>query len=376
MLDELAEQYSEVLNARMDDTNALIGDMITDINENASSINETITETSNAVGYTLSETMTSTWASSTTAITGTLTTYGDIINGSITTGATTLQRALGTLSSNINNMMSSINSYVSSFPTSAGTDYYEQPSNNTQNNKVEVVEPAPAPSTDKKEDNKKDNSNNKKEEPKKESNSISKGDTVSVPSSAKIYDYAGDTSGERQYYRNNPTYVVLNEKNGYVQVRHSSLGSGVTGWFKKSDIKGYKTGKQNFLSDEIAWTQEDGREFIIRPSDGAILTPLAKGDSVLNNMASNNIWDMANNPTDFIKDNLKLDIADTPINNGGLTNMTQNLENVTFHLPNVRNYEELLSAMKSDRNFERLIMSMTVDQIAGKSSLAKGKSIR
>jgi hypothetical protein len=36
----------------------------------------------------------------------------------------------------------------------------------------------------------------------------------------------------------------------------------------------------------------------------------------------------------------------------------------------------MLNAMKSDKNFERLIMSMTIDQIAGKSSLAKGKSVR
>jgi len=42
----------------------------------------------------------------------------------------------------------------------------------------------------------------------------------------------------------------------------------------------------------------------------------------------------------------------------------------------VKNYEEMLYAMQKDRNFESLIQSMTINPIAGKSSLGKGKSIR
>jgi hypothetical protein len=373
LLEELYLEYETILNERLDNIDALIEDMIAEINANASTINETITEVSNAVGYTLSETMVETWNTSTTAITDVLTVYGDNINRSIISGtsiiSTTLQSALSAISSNINSMMDSINSSVSTPPTSSAHSQQantptgsNKPSTNTTNTK-----PSGSTSSNKDTSNKNDTSS---------SNTITKGSTVSVPSSAKIYDYAGDTSGERQYYRNNPTYVVLNEKNGYVQVRHSSLSSGITGWFKKSDIKGYATGKQNFLSDEIAWTQEQGREFIIRPSDGAILTPIAKGDSVLNASASDNIWQMANNPTDFIKDNLKLDVANTPVGNGGYATYTQNLDNVVFNFPNVKSYNEMLNAMKSDKNFERLIMSMTIDQIAGKSSLAKGKSVR
>ena len=56
--------------------------------------------------------------------------------------------------------------------------------------------------------------------------------------------------------------------------------------------------------------------------------------------------------------------------------MVQNFDKVVFNLPNVKNYDELLVAMQKDKNFERLVSSMTVDRIAGKSSLAKGKSIR
>ena len=85
---------------------------------------------------------------------------------------------------------------------------------------------------------------------------------------------------------------------------------------------------------------------------------------------------MANNPTEFIKDTLKLDATNVPNGSNVNNNMTQNFENITFSLPNVHNYEQLLAEMQRDKNFERLIMSMTVDQIAGKSSLGKNKSIR
>ena len=125
-----------------------------------------------------------------------------------------------------------------------------------------------------------------------------------------------------------------------------------------------------------AWTQENGREFIVRPSDGAILTPIAKGDSVLTAAASNNIWNMANSPAEFIKDNLKLSANNVPNNSNSQNNYTQHLDKVVFNLPNVKNYEQLLSEMQKDKNFERLILSMSIDRLAGKSSLAKGKSVR
>ena len=121
----------------------------------------------------------------------------------------------------------------------------------------------------------------------------------------------------------------------------------------------------------------DGKEeYIIRPSDGAILTPIARRGSVLNAEASNNLWNMSNNPAEFIKNNLGLDSANVP--NGANVNnsIVQNFENITFSMPNVHNYDETIRQMQRDPKFEKLILAMTLDQVAGKSSLAKGKSIR
>ena len=161
-----------------------------------------------------------------------------------------------------------------------------------------------------------------------------------------------------------------------MQVRYHKLSKGITGWFKKGDVKAYATGKKNIANSELAWTQENDKEFIIRPSDGAILTPVAKGDSVLNANASGNIWDMANSPAEFIKDNLNLKNTDVPNNSTVRNNYTQHLDKVVFSLPNVKNYEQLLAQMQKDKSFEKLIMAMSVDRLAGGSSLAKKKSIR
>ena len=172
--------------------------------------------------------------------------------------------------------------------------------------------------------------------------------------------------------------TIVNQmgKDGYV---HSGKWSGKYHGIK--DLSPYHYNKfakgvHNLNKDQLAWTQENGLEMVVRPSDGAILTPLAKTDSVLKASASDNIWDMANNPSEFIKDNLKLDGLNTPINQNVQSNYSQNLEQVIFNMPNVKNYEELLSTMQHDKNFERLIMSMTIDRMVGKTSLAKGKSIR
>ena len=204
---------------------------------------------------------------------------------------------------------------------------------------------------------------------------IKKGGKINAKG-ADIYDYAGDKSGEHQYYYKDPIYKVLKVDGNWLQVRWHKLSKGITGWFKKGDVKAYKTGAEKILDNQLAWTQEAGKEFIVRPSDGAILTPLAKNDSVLDASASSNIWNMANNPSEFIKNSLGLDASGVPNNLNVQNSYVQNLDNVTFNFPNVQNYEQLLASMQRDKNFERLILAMSVDRLAGKSALGKNKAIR
>lgn len=350
LLDELYLEYEEILNMRLDNIDALISNMIEEINANAGAISSTISGAAESVGHTLPDAMSATWTTSTADINNVLTTYGDrFVNAQTTTN-----NALSVISTNLQNVINQLNA-IAKTDVKAASESSEATGGGNP--------PAPSPP-----------SNAPTSAP--ASVPIKIGGKINARN-AQIYDYAGDTSGERQLYRNDPIYKVLRLNGNWVQVRWHKLTSGVTGWFKKGDVKAYKNGARKIDDDDVAWTQEGGQEeYIVRPSDGAILTPVAKSDSVLNAEASGNIWNMANAPAEFIRDNLKLGVGNVPTVTNTQGNYTQNLENVVFSFPNVQNYDEMLRAMQNDKNFERLVSSMTVDRLAGGSALAKGKSIR
>lgn len=346
MLDDLYNDYETILNQRLDDIDALMADMISEINNNASTIGATIESQADKVGYTLSESMNTIWLSGNGSISSVITMYGTKFD----TALTTTNTALGYINTNIQNMITQLNKIAGTKIKAAGVS------------SAATEKPTPKPSS----------TPTQQQQQKKQ---VTVGGTINA-GGARIYADSYGNGGGRQTFGSDPIYTVLQERNGYILTRWHKLSSGYTGWFKKSDVSAYALGAKNIRNNEMAWTQENGSEMIMRPSDGAILTPLAKNDSVLTSAASSNIWNMANNPSDFIKDNLDLDKIDTGANVGNKTTYTQNLDKVVFNLPNVKNYDELLKSMQHDKNFERLIMSMTIDPIAGKSSLAKGKAIR
>lgn len=346
MLDDLYNDYETILNQRLDDIDALMADMISEINNNASTIGATIESQADKVGYTLSESMNTIWLSGNGSISSVITMYGTKFD----TALTTTNTALGYINTNIQNMIAQLNKIAGTKIKAAGAS------------SAATEKPTPKPSS----------TPAQQQQQKKQ---ITVGGTINA-GGARIYADSYGNGGGRQTFGSDPIYTVLQERNGYILTRWHKLSSGYTGWFKKSDVSAYALGAKNIRNNEMAWTQENGSEMIMRPSDGAILTPLAKNDSVLTSAASSNIWNMANNPSDFIKDNLDLDKIDTGANVGNKTTYTQNLDKVVFNLPNVKNYDELLKSMQHDKNFERLIMAMTIDPLAGKSSLAKGKAIR
>ena len=365
LMDDLYLEYETILNERLDNLELLITEMTAEINANSSSIAETLGEKAGSVGYDLSQSMSTIWDTSANKITGAsgevknvIATYGDNFLAKLTT----TNAALGDISTNIASMIGQLNKIAGTKVKSAQQTAADKAAEEARRAAEEAK--------------KKQQSNNPKPAPKPApTKSISVGGKINA-GNARIYATSSGTGGGSQYYSNDPIYTVLSEQNGYLLVRYHKLSSGYTGWFKKSDVKAYASGKKNLLSDETAWTQENGREFIIRPSDGAILTPLAKNDSVLNAAASNNLWNMANSPAEFIRDSLGIGGVNAPVSSGGTASVSQHFDNISFVMPNVKNYDEMLAQMKKDKNFQRLIDSMGVDQIAGKSSLRKGKSIR
>lgn len=187
--------------------------------------------------------------------------------------------------------------------------------------------------------------------------------------------------GDKKYYR----YWL--KDNGKAFKNTSAKMGKTTYYFDKNgyllDKKGgkpkvftsaqYKTGVYGLTQDQLAWTQENKKEeAIIRPSDGAILTPLSHGDSVLNAKATKALFEFANNPDEYFKSYTDgSNYNDIPtINNTMNGNM-----NIQFNIngANITDYDTFKKQLTSDPQFERLLRSMTTDRLFGGSSLKKYK---
>ena len=114
-------------------------------------------------------------------------------------------------------------------------------------------------------------------------------------------------------------------------------------------------------------------EYINSPTVG-LLTPLTQGSDVFNADASNNLWKMANTPSEFIKDNLDLgNNFSTPIVQNAIKDTFTGDMNVNISLPNVTNWEQFKYQMQHDPSIEKMFKSMTIDRLFKGNSLNKYK---
>lgn len=362
LLDELYTEYETILNERLDNIDALVADMIEQINANSAQINATIAEQTGNVGYTISTELNKIFngGKDISGINTLITSYGNDFKNKLSVTNNTLNA----MHLNVQKMIGQLNKLAKTNVTAAKTKSQAE---------AEKRRKAEAEAAAKKE------AENKKK--KKATDEVMKG----IAASIWVY---GDASG----WGNDPVRSGrVTEKFDAAtakQVQSIINSQGPSGelynfWVKnkynldKYKYSAFKSGIKDIDETQLAWTQEGKKkEFIVRPSDGAILTPLTKGDSVLNADASRNIWDMANDPSEFIKDNMDITSVSIPSNGSNNNTYVQNLDKVVFSLPNITNYSEFVSALQRDKSFEKLVKSMTIDRLAGGSSLAKTKSIR
>ena len=348
MLDELYANYEEVLNERLDNIDLLLEDMIIKINENSDSISQTLTEEAEKVGYSLSESMQNIWNND-GAATAIIAKYGE----------------------NFITQLTTVNSVLNAISEKLSTEVEQEDKKAEDEIKQNQDKPVEKP---KKEEPKKEEP--KKEEPKKTETkkktttkkTIKKGGKINAKG-AKIYDYKGDTSGESQYFKKDPVYKVLKIDGNWLQVRHHKLSSGVTGWFKKNDVKAYKTGG---LVDETGLAWLDGTkgkpELVLNASDTENFIELTEA---MRKLSDADISAMMSNMSPMYN-------SLTPISPGYIpnNNVSQNMNNVfnmTFELHDVTNGEQVINYLiKSDR-FENAVKAMTVDRLAGGSKFSKSK---
>lgn len=352
MLDKLYDDYEELLNKRLDNIDGLLTEVIGYVNANSSSISNTISQEANNVGYIISRENDDIWKGYT---------VGDIVSetgNNFSSVRMVLNGMESHLSSQIaasqqeeNNYLSSIYNVLNELKTIIGNG-------DKQEEKPKVIE----------------------------DEGYVEGHYTQVNAGTAMYVRDSNRNwktNEKDIYRPSDTWthwiyrgqaymegpdgimqnmILLEDSNGNRRyIRESDLPKNYT-W-----IDSYATGSPSIPSNQLAWTQEKGQEAIVR-NDGAIITPLAKGNMVLPAKATKNLWDFMNDYDNF-SPMKTLGIVKKNVSATSIGDINMNIE-----LPNVNSYDDFVRELKNDNSFENIVKSITANQLVGSSRYNKYKS--
>lgn len=335
LLDDLYEQYEEVLNMRLDNIDVLVSDVITNVNSEAGAIRDTLEAKADSVGYTMTESMNTIWSSANQVITN----YGTNFLSSITG----VQNAINDLTNLIKQAVDASNKKASAGSSST------KPSSSTSTPK-----PATTSSGD---------------------GVPNVGDAVTFNSGAYYYSSDGISPTGTQMHGQTVYITKINNASWAKKKYHIAKDRNAAhplGWVDLSQISGYEKGIKSVPRDEMAVVGEHKKPETIVLDDGSILTPLSKNSSVFNNDAHENLWSFANDPQRFIESMIQ-NPPDVP---NMFNEFTANqIFNFDVKVDNPANYAEFYSEMmrrfQKDVKAEKIIQDMTLGQITGKGSMSK-----
>ena len=366
LLDNLYAEYELLLNRRMDNTDALLADVIAMVNQNANIISDTLHMTADSVGYTLTDSMQTIWGTSFNSLQNVVTMYGEGFLSQLTT----TNQAINNIANLVSNMQSFSNSWANNWIGGVNSSYTPDisgwtPGGNTGGGyddwETEIVDDGDT------------GGGNTGYTPPTPTKQIQVGGLINA-GSAPIYDYAGDTSGERQYYRNDPIYRVLSEKNGYLLTRWYKLSDGYTGWFKRSDVKAYKRGG---LVDETGLMWLDGTkqnpEAVLNSEQTERFIGLSRA---MEKLAKNGIdfSEQSGISAGVIGKLIGGRAEITPIG-GSYGGYTQDVQ-ITIPIDHVFDYNDFISQLVKDKDGRRIIQALALDAVAGKNNLSVNKFIK
>ncbi|NSF38877.1 phage tail tape measure protein [Blautia wexlerae] len=381
LLDELKQDYKKALDDRMDNVDVLISDAIASINSNSSNISQTLQTESKNVGYTLSGEMQTIWTSQSQAL--------SLYDGKFDTRFTGVTTAIGNVYDRQKDMIDAIDTMAEKLVAKAD-QMLQQPTKTEgvleeveqKPDKDNVAEGNPTPDPPKVSDDEsiRDAVLVDPDEPKKKPNKNDNkktgngkaevGDKVTYVS-GRYYGDSDGGHGSGNYYLGKKVKITrINKGSKYPYAIDATDGTEL-GWVKLNQLKGYASGIMRVPNDQLAWTQEQGEEAIVR-NDGSILTPLSRDVSVLNADMTKNLWDFMGNPGSFLSnysDGEKFGVKNvdnsSSVDVGGVT--------IQCNMPNVQNANDLLHELTTNKDIEKAIKAMTIDRIRGGSSLAKYK---
>lgn len=388
LLDDFYDKYEEILTGQLDNMNTLIQDCINQVNNGSGKISDTINSASQNVNYTLSADMKEIW-SHTDNVGNIISTYE---NGTFTTQTTAVKTAVDNVWNRQKDMIDAIDEMAKKYVQKSENDTQQQTPTKAEIGKVEEKAPKPETPKDKnnavgtvghetlsKKDDKgktegtlsDDNTPSSNKNKKTGNGKAEVGDKVTFASG--VYHGASDGSGRTgNYYLGKQVKIAhINKGAPYPYSIVSADGKTQLGWVKLNQLKGYASGIMKVQNDQLAWTQEQGEEAIVR-NDGSILTPLNRDMSVLNADMTKNLWDFMGNPSGFLNDysngekfGVKNEDYSSSVEIGDIT--------IQCNMPNVQNSKDFLRELTTNKDVEKAIRAMTVDRLNGGSSLKKYK---
>ena len=347
LLNELYSDFESTLNMRLDNIDLLLMDIVGNVNSESSAIRDTIISEAEDVGYKLTDTMNTIWGDG-SKLMNVLTTYGNNFTSAITGVQTAIndlkdimkkaiedanRRAQGNIS-NTNGSSSGSSSGGSSSGSNANTP------STSQGNGVPNI-----------------------------------GDAVTFVSGSYYYSSDGLTPTGNQLLGQTVYITKINNASWATKPYHiarDAAGTRPLGWVSLDQLRGYKTGSKYIPKDQLAWTNEGGNPETIIAKDGSILTPLPKGSSVLNTAAHNNLWDMATDPSDFIKRNLDIDTSALLAQNNKPSQINNTIS-INIPIDRVQDYNDFIRQLQNDPKAEKLIQSIAFDQVTGRGRMGKYK---
>ncbi|MCI8886295.1 MAG: hypothetical protein HFG87_09990 [Dorea sp.] len=357
LLDELYTEYETVLNMRLDNLDQLIASVIEGVNAEGSNIRDTLISESEKVGYTLTNSMETIWGSN-GPIANILTTY----SGNFSSIMTSVQAAINDIKIAIQNAVSASNKNASENISKINKDQTQQTTKPTT-----VQKPATKPTTTKPATNNTGGDGVPRV-----------GDRVTYTKDRYYYSSDGLNPSGNQMLGQSVYITSINNaswaKKPYHIFRGSTLGNGDLGWVSLDQLKGYRTGTPLIDKNQLAWTQEVGGELVLGRSDGAILTPLKRGDAVVNKEGTDQVVEFAKNPKAFIGKSLSELTQEMPITrNEGIGTTVQNDIHMSIGIDHVEGYNDFVTQLQKDKQFERMFDIMLGTKLTGGSSLNKYK---
>ena len=358
LLSDMYDKYEESLDDQLENIDLIVNDAVTNINANANDINNTLIAEAKEVRYSLSESMSTIWKDG--ATNDVVRAYGQKFVDNQSTVCTAIN--------GIGQFLNSKKAYEDQKAQTNVTVAQNNSGTNLVQNKVEEMRQAEVVAA---EQQAKVNESTVQTNPYGKTSSISgnitskskKKHIQSVQWTLKQLGYFNGSINGKWSSALKKALMSFERKSGWTEAQLSpnTVGKRTKAEFAKH---GYKTGAYDLQENESAWTQENGTEAIIRKADGAILTPLVKGDSVLTADATKNMFEFFNDPNRFFT-------IPTGASNVMTNNTFNNSMTVNMQLQGIKDYNDLVDRMKRDPSFEKMIQAMTVDQLSGRSSLKK-----